>query len=401
MKIKKRLRTCRGLAGALGASMLLAGHASAQSEAAPIPVAGTDAPVTTATGTELPQVLVTARKREEREQDVPASISAFTSTQLDALGVNDIRDLGTYVPGLQFTDLAGYNLIYLRGVGTDAFIPSADPSVATYLDGVYFPSGHSVAQSFGAVERVEVLKGPQGTLFGRNSTGGAISIVTENPGDTPELSVQVSDTPRFDDRRARIYATTPVTSWLSGSVSGFYDRAHNYYTRDPASGPPLPEEVNDGARFKLRFHDGEDLSLVVSGLVMRQTGTSTTTSVNTHPSPILGALIPAETQDYVVTANSGPSLTTQTRALYAIAEWKQPWFNTKLTGSNYTRTGITCARPATPPTCGATTMPHRIATPAPGPTSASPAKAATVPARGTWPGPGMSPTQEATRRTKG
>ena len=332
MRIDARLRTRSGLGKALCATVLLAGRAAAQEQAAPIPIPAADS---TPPAAELPQVVVTARKREERQQDVPASITAFTSTQLDALGIQDMRDLGTYVPGLQFTDLAGYNLIYLRGVGTDAFIPSADPSIATYLDGVYFPSGHSVAQSFGAVERVEVLKGPQGTLFGRNSTGGAISIITENPGDTPELSIQASGTPRFDEYRARVYGATPISSWLSASLSGFYDSARNYYTREPSSGPPLPREVNDGARFKLLLHDDHGLSLTVSGLLMRQTGTSTTTSANTHPSPILGATIPAETQDYIVTANSGPSLTTQTRALYAIAEWKQPWFNTKLTGSQY------------------------------------------------------------------
>jgi iron complex outermembrane receptor protein len=333
MQIKASLRAGLGLIPALGASALLSGPAAAQ-DAAPVSVEPA-APVAAASAQELPQLVVTARKREEREQDVPASISAFSSTQLEALGVSDLRDLGSYVPGLQFTDLAGYNLIYLRGVGTDAFIPSADPSIATYLDGVYFPSGHSVAQSFGTVERVEVLKGPQGTLFGRNSTGGAISIITRDPGDTPELSIEASDTPRFDERRARIYAATPVTSWLSASVGGFYDRAHNYYVRDPADGAPLPDEVNDGARAKLVFHAGQDLSLIVSGIVLRQTGTSTTTSANTHPSPILGATIPAETRDYIVTANSGPSLTTSTRALYAVAEWKQPWFNTKLTGSDY------------------------------------------------------------------
>ena len=120
----------------------------------------------------LEEVVVTARKREERLQDVPVSISAFSSDQLDARGIVDVRDLAQAVPGLQFSDLGGYNLIYLRGIGTDIFIPSAEPSVATYLDGVYFPSGHSIAQSFGAIERIEVLKGPQGTLFGRNSTGG-------------------------------------------------------------------------------------------------------------------------------------------------------------------------------------------------------------------------------------
>src|SRR3546814_20346753 len=66
---------------------------------------------------------------------------------------------------------------------TDAFLPSADASVATYIDGIFFPFTHGLVQSFGAVERVEVLKGPQGTLFGRNSTGGAINVITKSPGD--------------------------------------------------------------------------------------------------------------------------------------------------------------------------------------------------------------------------
>jgi iron complex outermembrane receptor protein len=297
-------------------------------------VSAEDAPAAPADSVQLKELTVTARKREENAQDVPASIAVFTGGHLDALGVDDVRDLGEYVPGLQFTDLAGYNIIYLRGVGTDAFIPSADPSVAMYLDGVYFPSGHSVAQSFGAVERIEVLKGPQGTLFGRNSTGGALSIVTRTPGDEPELSVQTGYA-RFNDWRTRVYAEGPLTNWAAASVSGFYNRADNYYHRDPANGPAIPDEVNDGARVKLLLHPGEHLSLTLSGLLMRQTGTGTTTSANTHPSPLLGALIPPETRDYVITANTGPSLTTQTRAFYGILEWKQPWFDTKLLGSNY------------------------------------------------------------------
>jgi iron complex outermembrane recepter protein len=105
-------------------------------------------------------IIVTAQKREQSLQDVPIAISAFSEEQLDARGIVSVKDLGTAVPGLQFSDLAGYNLIYLRGVGTDAFVPSADPSVATYLDGVYFPSGHNMVQSFGALERIEVLRGP-------------------------------------------------------------------------------------------------------------------------------------------------------------------------------------------------------------------------------------------------
>ena len=139
---------------------------------APVEQAATPAPGAIET------IIVTAQKLEQSLQEVPIAISAFTDFQLDARGIVSVKDLGTAVPGLQFSDLAGYNLIYLRGVGTDAFVPSAEPSVATYLDGVYFPSAHNMVQSFGALERIEVLRGPQGTLFGRNSTGGAISLFT-------------------------------------------------------------------------------------------------------------------------------------------------------------------------------------------------------------------------------
>lgn len=282
----------------------------------------------------LEEVIVTARKREEKLQDVPVSIAAFTSEQLDARGVTNIRDLGSTVPGLQITDLAGYNLIYLRGIGTDAFIPSADPSVATYIDGVYLPSAHSLGQSFGAVERVEVLKGPQGTLFGRNSTGGAVSVFTKDPDEVPEASAQASYG-RFNDVRTRLHTNVPLTDELAISVSGFYNRAENYYKLVDQGNEALPDEIQQGARVKIGFYPIDDLKIVLTGLVQKQSGTSTTTSANTDPSALLGALIPAETRDFVVTADSAPSLTTQTKAAYGQATLSKPWFDTKLLGSYY------------------------------------------------------------------
>jgi len=282
----------------------------------------------------LEEVIVTARKREERLQDVPVSVAAFSAEQLDARGIVSVRDLGTSVPGLQFTDLAGYNLIYLRGVGTDAFVPSADPSVATYLDGVYFPSGHSVVQSFGALERIEVLKGPQGTLFGRNSTGGAISIVTKTPDQQQENSLQASYG-RFNDSKTRLYTTIPLTDELSTSVSVFYNRADNYYRIDNGRDTQLPTEIGKGARLRAAFTPTDDFSLVLTGMLMQQSGTSSTTSVNTQPSAILGASIPAETREYVVTADSEPSLRTTTAAYYGNATWQLPLLDIKLLGSHY------------------------------------------------------------------
>jgi iron complex outermembrane receptor protein len=282
----------------------------------------------------LEEVVVTARKRKEPLQDVPVSISAFSAEQLDARGIVDVRDLGLAVPGLQFTDLAGYNLIYIRGIGTDAFIPSADPSVATYLDGVYFPSAHAMAQSFGAVERIEVLKGPQGTLFGRNSTGGAVMLWTKDPGQVAETSVQASYAPRFEDSKTRVYTNVPLGENLAVGVSGFFNRADNYYKLDNGSDHGLPTEINKGARLKIGFYPAENLQVVLSGMLMQQSGTSTTTSANTDPNG-LGITIPAETRDYVVTANSQPSLVTDTRAYYGKIDWQHPGVDVKLLGSYY------------------------------------------------------------------
>ncbi len=285
--------------------------------------------------TALEEIVVTAQKRKESLQEVPIAISAFTNFQLDARGISSVKDLGTAVPGLQFTDLAGYNLIYLRGVGTDAFIPAADPSIATYLDGVYFPSAHNMVQSFGALERIEVLRGPQGTLFGRNSTGGAISIFTRTPGPEPEVSVQASYA-RFDDLKSRAHVSLPLGDSVAVSFSGFYNREDNYYTLVDNGDKALPQEIGKGGRIRLAFTPAGNFRVVLTGLLARYSGTSTTTSVNTEPS-VLGRLltIPAETREYVVTADSTPSLTTDTQAWYGEAVWELPWLDVKLLGSHY------------------------------------------------------------------
>jgi iron complex outermembrane receptor protein len=320
--------------------MLFAQSASSDQPLSTIPVDGPDAAVpedsaaSAADAYTLEEVVVTARKREEPAQRAPVSVTALSGSQLEAQGIDDLRSLGRVVAGLQMTDLAGYSLIYIRGIGTDAFIPSADPSIATYVDGISIPSGHSAAQAFGAVDRVEVLKGPQGTLFGRNSTGGAVAIWTRDPGPTPETSIQVSYA-RFDDTRNRLYTNIPLAEGLATSLSVFYNRADNLYRLDNGTGNDLPPEINKGARIKLGWALTDQLSLTLTGLAVDQSGTSTTTSANVDPSPILGASIPAETRDYVVTANSEPSLNTHSRGVYGKFEWDGAGVDAKLLGSWY------------------------------------------------------------------
>lgn len=167
----------------------------------------------------IEEVVVTAQKREENLQDVPISVAAFTGDELEARGVNDPTALAAITPGLTYNNLVGYSLIYIRGVGSDAFEPTADQSVATYIDGVYLPFAHGLAQEFVKLERIEVLKGPQGTLFGRNATGGAINIITRKPTDALEIDLD-GTLAKFSDREAKAFISGPIFDTLKGSISG-------------------------------------------------------------------------------------------------------------------------------------------------------------------------------------
>ncbi|HKY92124.1 MAG TPA: TonB-dependent receptor, partial [Nevskiaceae bacterium] len=223
----------------------------------------------------LGEIVVTAQKREENLQDVPIAVAAFSAEQLDAKGIDDPKALAISTPGLVYNFLAAYSIIYLRGVGSDVFIPSADASVATYIDGVYYPFNHGLAQSFGALERVEVLKGPQGTLFGRNSTGGAISVTTRKPdfkGVSSELQYSHAS---HEQNYTRAHVNIPLAERLAFSVSGMYNIEEPYYDLVPTfSHPEFPDDVTKGFRAKLRWMPIDDLDILLSETYIKPTGGS-------------------------------------------------------------------------------------------------------------------------------
>ena len=129
-------------------------------------------------------IIVTATRRETSLQKTPIAVSAFSQATLDRQQVRDVTDLSRFVPSLQFNQQGDQSAITLtlRGIGNDtAFTEVADPEVAIYIDGIYSPRAQGASALFYDVERVEVLRGPQGTLFGRNATVGALSIVTAKP----------------------------------------------------------------------------------------------------------------------------------------------------------------------------------------------------------------------------
>ena len=141
----------------------------------------------------LAEIVVTAQKRAENVQDVPISITAFTGETLAAAGIEDVRDLRRITPNLNFTTAAqtANTRIQIRGVGTSGN-SAIEPSVASFVDGVYIPRIGSLLAGLNDISSVEVLRGPQGTLFGRNASMGAVVLHTTDPKDEFEGRMQGS-----------------------------------------------------------------------------------------------------------------------------------------------------------------------------------------------------------------
>ena len=155
----------------------------------------------------LEEIVVTARKREENLQDAPIAVSAFTGDALDFRGVTEIGKLDQFVPNLVLNESTTYSnvsnaAVYIRGIGQNDFTPVIDPGVGIYVDGVYLGRSVGAVLDIVDVDRIEVLRGPQGTLFGRNTIGGAISLSSKKPGEEfgGKVDVKYGTDDRFNVR---------------------------------------------------------------------------------------------------------------------------------------------------------------------------------------------------------
>ena len=153
----------------------------------------------TAAQAQIETVVVTAEKRAENVQNVPIAITAFTGTTLQDKNITDLHGLSNLTPnvnldgGAPFSGDSSVLSASIRGIGQDDFAFNLDPGVGVYVDGVYLARTIGANVNLLDVSRIEILKGPQGTLFGRNTIGGAISIVTRDPGDTPTVEGRSHD----------------------------------------------------------------------------------------------------------------------------------------------------------------------------------------------------------------
>jgi iron complex outermembrane receptor protein len=171
------------------------------------------------------EVLVTATKREQSIYDVPVAISAFTEDIMFKQGITDLTDVGKFVPNMTVTGFsAGHTSsvnVFIRGIGLQDHLITTDPGVGVYVDGVYL--GRQVGQnwSLANIERVEVLRGPQGTLYGRNSIGGAINIITRKPGEESGGRATVTAGTR-GRLNGDFYWNQAFTDRFSASITGAY-----------------------------------------------------------------------------------------------------------------------------------------------------------------------------------
>jgi len=198
------------------------------------------------------EIIVTAQKRAQNVQDVPITLQVVGADTINQLAADDIGDLSVFVPGLSVSNSSPTQARYtIRGVSTSDFGVGTDPAVGVYVDGVYAARSGAGLLAFSDVARIEVLKGPQGTLFGRNSAAGAVSITTNQPSDAFEarIGVRVGE---YEKRRVEAMINAPLTDTLSLRVNALTNQRDGWLT-DGATGETYDREDNWAVRGALRW----------------------------------------------------------------------------------------------------------------------------------------------------
>ena len=212
----------------------------------------------------LEEVIVTAQKREQSIQDVGISITAFSGEQIKQLGFTSTQEIDQQTPGLMVTDYGnGVTTVFtVRGSSQLDFADHQEPPVAVYLDGAYNSYLSGVGFMFYDLERIEVLRGPQGTLFGRNATGGLVQLITAKPTREFEAYVELTGG-EYGKRRFEGAVSGPITDTVSGRLSLFFDHDDGFI--ENRIGDDLLNTDNQSGRAQLLFEPNEDVSLLISG----------------------------------------------------------------------------------------------------------------------------------------
>lgn len=218
-------------------------------------------------------IVVTARRREERLLDVPVAVTAISANTLEKLQATDLSGIQGTVPNVNLVQGRGSTSnanIFIRGIGQPDALQTFDPAVGIYVDGVYMSRIQGALFGLFDVERVEVLRGPQGTLYGKNTVGGAVNVVTRKP-DTNDFSASGSVTyGSYDQWLVNGYVSAPlVADKLALSVAGVYDKRDGVVI-DPLTGRDYNDRNSWAARGILRATPTDTVELILSGDYYKQ-----------------------------------------------------------------------------------------------------------------------------------
>ena len=213
---------------------------------------------------QVAEIVVTAQKRSENLQNVPIAITAITADKLASANVTSTATLQAVTPAITFSDVNGFLEPRIRGIGSSSAGAAVENSVATYIDGVYIASAPGSLLDLSTVERVEVLKGPQGTLFGRNATGGLVSIITRDP--KFSFSGQAdAGYGNYDTSRVDAYVTGPITSNLAADLTISASHQGDGYGTNFTTGKDTDKtDKSIAARSKFLLHLGDATTVHLS-----------------------------------------------------------------------------------------------------------------------------------------
>lgn len=253
--MSKTHRTAK-LSQFLSLALAAMGVIAAQSAAAQAP--------TPSDGTRLAEVVVSASKvGDSAAQDTPISLSVIGAEQLERAAISDLRDLVTAAPGLVIGENSGLAQVYIRGIGTNNVFAGGDPSTTLHLDGVYHARPQGTFNNFLDVERIEILRGPQGTLYGRNSVGGTINVISRLPSLTSHDSkLQLIYGSENLGRIEGAFSGPLIENRVAVGIAAQFSQRDGYRS-NVSTGGDLDDEDSRAARGQLRFVAGEGFEAVL------------------------------------------------------------------------------------------------------------------------------------------
>jgi iron complex outermembrane recepter protein len=208
----------------------------------------------------LEEVIVTAKKRETTLSDTPIAITAISGDTIKDLGIYTAQDVSNFTPSMSFQEEAGGgegNRVYLRGIGRETNVLGTEPGVGVYNNGFYSTEAAALAQPVDIVERIEILRGPQGTLFGRNTTGGAINVVTKKPGEEFE-HIARARVGNYNSTSVELTSSGPITDKVGYLVHYSQLKADSFYENVSSRDPKGVDSDYIEAQLSVDFTDNID-----------------------------------------------------------------------------------------------------------------------------------------------